>query len=184
MKIMDIPHGEPEQEPTRKDKLAVAAFFKDDCLSFNPEERQRMLAYVLKGIVRAEEVSILNGGPISKTLFRYFRDVMAFCTDAPPKTSRDATRILQKLLNDLNETLDKRGMTAQMPSCLESFANLTRLAAATPADVVDAAFNFQKTKEVSRMWEKIIDDEFTAYRKELEADRQRLIAAGFISGEN
>jgi hypothetical protein len=42
MKIMDIPHGEPELEPTRKDKLAVAAFFKDDCLSFNPEERQRL----------------------------------------------------------------------------------------------------------------------------------------------
>jgi hypothetical protein len=90
----------------------------------------------------------------------------------------------QKLLNDLNETLDQRRMTVQMPSCLESFANLTRLAAATPAGVVDAAFNFQKTKEVSRMWEKIIDDEFTAYRQELEADRQRLIAAGFISGEN
>jgi hypothetical protein len=108
---------------------------------------------------------------------------MPFCTDETPKTSRDATRLLQNLLNDLNTTLDKLGMTESLPSSLESFANLTRLAATTDPGVVDAAFNFEKTKEETIMWEEIIEEEFEAYRQKLAADRQRLREHGLISGE-
>jgi hypothetical protein len=183
-KIMAIPHGEPHLEPTRKDKLAMAEFFRNHCLAFNLEERHRMLAYVMKGIVRAEITSIKNDGPILKALFRYFGEVMAFSKAAPPQTKEVAIDILQKLLNDLNKTLDQYGMTVQIPSSLESFANLTRRAADTVPSVEDATLNFEETKEHSEIWEQIIDDEFKAHRNRLEADRQRLIADGIIVGKN